>query len=85
METIRQTTLYPAKVILEARDHYNDYSVRADHFLTVEDRSVGYFRQWALGADRIKAIRAYDVAVNSVYQAQFKVAAPGEDLARAVA
>lgn len=68
--TIRQTTIYPAKIELTERDQYNDYSVVCDYTLIVEDKNAGYFRRFNLGTDKAKAIRAYDVAVSAIYRAQ---------------
>ena len=68
MNTIRQTTIYPAKIELTERDQYNDYSVRCDYTLEVNDPKAGYFRRFDLGTDKAKAIHAYDVAVASIHR-----------------
>ena len=69
-DTIRETTIYPAKIKLEAFDQYNDYSVIFDYRLTVDDKSVGYFRSWNVGTDHSKAVKAYDTAVSAIFMAQ---------------
>lgn len=68
--TVRETTLYPAKIRLEGFDQYNDYSVIYDYRLTVEDKSAGYFRSWEVGTNQAKAIAAYDIAVSAIFMAQ---------------
>jgi hypothetical protein len=62
MTTIRECTLYPARVTLIERDQFNDYSVVFDHELIVEDNVNRYRRAWHVGTNRAKAIAAYETA-----------------------
>lgn len=69
MNTIRQTTIYPCKIELTEHDQYNDYSVVYDYHLHVNDPKAGYFRRFDLGTNKAKALRAYEVAVETIHRA----------------
>lgn len=66
-ETLRECTIYPATVRLEARDQYNDYSVLFDHTLIVTDKVNAYSRRWQLGTDPVFAVSVYDAAIGCLY------------------
>ncbi len=74
MTTLRQTTIYPTKIQLEARDQYNDYSVVADHFITVEYGN-GRSARFDVGTNQAAAIRKYDDAVVLAYSHAAQVTA----------
>lgn len=73
MTTIRQTTIYPTTIKLEARDQYNDYSVVADHIITVEYGN-GRSARFDVGTNESAAIRKYDSAVALAYSHAAKAA-----------
>lgn len=50
---------------LDERDRYNDYSVVADHFVSVTDpRGNGH--RYDCGTDRSKALKCFNAAIRDV-------------------
>ncbi len=68
MDTLRETTIYPVKITLTARDQYNDYSVVCDYRLSVDDPETGYFREWCVSTNRALALDCYNAAVAWVFK-----------------
>ena len=64
-ETIRETTVYPVRITLTARDQYNDYSVRHDYTLTVSNTKTGFRKAYDCGTSRDVALARYDDMVGT--------------------